>query len=198
MCGPDQQTGAPSGAAVRVGVCGPPLGAVSTEPTSVADAVRTAVDALCWLARADLASAPVAVQADCLRELERSPRCIPPPARRLSAFDAAPGTKTTGRDRPGPGCGGRPRSPAGPRPRRSAGCGGSAPTPPSPRRWPMAGSPHRGRRRSATGPTGCPKTPATTPTRSCSAPRPAAPNSPTWRGWPRRCAAPRRARRRRG
>ena len=50
----------------------------------------------------------------------------------------------TGRDRPGPGCGGRPRSPPGPPPHRSAGCGGSAPTRPLPRPWPPAGSPTRG------------------------------------------------------
>ena len=42
------------------------------KPGSAAEAVRAAVDALGWLAGVDMASVPVAVQADCLRELERA------------------------------------------------------------------------------------------------------------------------------
>ena len=67
----------------------------------MADAVRMVVDALYWLARADVASVPVAVQADCLRELERA-ASVHTAARAavLSAFDAAAGYEDDGQRSP--------------------------------------------------------------------------------------------------
>jgi Domain of unknown function (DUF222) len=91
VCDPDQQSGLPSGAAAEAGVGGAARGNGS-EPASVTEAVRIAVDALGWLAKADVASVPVAVQAECLRELERA-ASVHTAARAsvLSAFDAAAG-----------------------------------------------------------------------------------------------------------
>src|SRR6185437_13138885 len=93
VCGPDQQAGLPSGAAgqpgaeapgaempgaagllvhsARLGASGVP-GSSGRDPGSVTEAVRVAAQALRWLAAADVASLPIAVQAECLRELERA------------------------------------------------------------------------------------------------------------------------------
>jgi len=63
----------------------------------LAEAVRVAVEALRWLAAADVASVPVAVQAECLRELERAASVhAAARARVLSAFDAARGFEDDG------------------------------------------------------------------------------------------------------
>jgi hypothetical protein len=81
VCGPDQQPGLPSGAA--------------GEPGSVTDAVRVAIEALRWLASTDVASVPVAVQAECLRELERAASVhAAAQARVLSAFDSGAGQRS--------------------------------------------------------------------------------------------------------
>jgi hypothetical protein len=63
--------------------------------------VRAAVDALGWLAGMDVASLPVAVQADCLRELERAASVhTAAQAAVLSAFDAAAGYEDDGQRSP--------------------------------------------------------------------------------------------------
>ena len=57
-----------------------------------------------WLARADLASAPAAVQAQCLRGLERAAPSTPPPGPGPSPRSPpAAATSSTGRAPPGPG-----------------------------------------------------------------------------------------------
>ena len=92
VCDSGQLDGVPSRPAAGPGVACTPDGQTRGEPRSVTEAARIAVDALAWLARADLASVPVAVQADCLRELERAVS-VHTAARAsvLSAFDAAAG-----------------------------------------------------------------------------------------------------------
>ncbi|HET7019018.1 MAG TPA: hypothetical protein VFI65_34185, partial [Streptosporangiaceae bacterium] len=105
MCGPDQQAGLPSGAAARRVVDAPGVAGVpgSSGPGlgSLAEAVRVAVEALRWLAAADVASVPVAVQAECLRELERVASVhAAARARVLSAFDAAGGYEDDGQGSP--------------------------------------------------------------------------------------------------
>jgi hypothetical protein len=66
--------------------------ATRCDPESAADAVRIAVDALGRLANMDVASMPVAAQADCLRELERAASVhTAAQAAVLSAFDAVAG-----------------------------------------------------------------------------------------------------------
>jgi hypothetical protein len=66
-------------------------------PDSAADAVAMVLAGLGWLADADLASAPVAVQADCLRGLERV-RSVHTAAQAsiLGVFDAASGYEDDG------------------------------------------------------------------------------------------------------
>ena len=92
VCDSGQLDGVPSRPAAGPGVACTPDGQTRGEPRSVTEAARIAVDALAWLARADLASVPVAVQAECLRELERAVS-VHTAARAsvLSVFDAAAG-----------------------------------------------------------------------------------------------------------
>src|SRR5712691_6944855 len=101
VCGPGQQPGLPSEAAAGQSSVTQTPGAPKSEPTSIDEAVRIAVDALSWLAAADVASVPAAVQADCLRELERA-ASIHTAARAsvLSAFDAASGYEDDGQGSP--------------------------------------------------------------------------------------------------
>ncbi|HXS64802.1 MAG TPA: DUF222 domain-containing protein, partial [Streptosporangiaceae bacterium] len=63
--------------------------------------MRVAVEALRWLAHADVASVPVGVQAECLRELERA-ASVHAAARAsvLSAFDSARGYEDDGQGSP--------------------------------------------------------------------------------------------------
>src|SRR5579863_9857790 len=70
-------------------------------PQSAGEAVGLMLAGLRWLARADLASAPAAVQADCLRELEQA-ASLHTAARAsvLSAFDAAAGYEDDGQGSP--------------------------------------------------------------------------------------------------
>jgi hypothetical protein len=75
----------------RLGASGVP-GSSGRDPGSVTEAVRVAAQALQWLAAADVASLPIAVQAECLRELERAASVYAAArASVLSAFDAAAG-----------------------------------------------------------------------------------------------------------
>ena len=101
MCDSDQPDGRPSGAAIGPGAASALGGRTRGEPQSVTEAARIAVDALGWLARADVGSVPVAVQADCLRELERAV-AVHTAARSsvLSAFDAAAGYEDDGQGSP--------------------------------------------------------------------------------------------------
>jgi hypothetical protein len=91
----------PSGPAADRGVAGTPGGHGRGEPRSVTEAARIAADALAWLARADVASAPAAVQAGCLRQLERA-ASVHTAARAavLSAFDAVAGYEDDGQGSP--------------------------------------------------------------------------------------------------
>jgi hypothetical protein len=103
MCGPDHPAGPPSGPAGEPGRprAAEASGAADCQPASVAEAVRVAVDALSWLAAADVASVPVSVQADCLRELERAASIhTAAHASLLSAFDAAAGYEDYGQGSP--------------------------------------------------------------------------------------------------
>src|SRR5262249_22486466 len=96
VCGPDQQSGLPPGMAA-----GPDGASVPAAPGSVTESVRVAAEALRWLATADIASVPVAVQAECLRELERAASIqVAASARVLSAFDAAAGYEDDGHGSP--------------------------------------------------------------------------------------------------
>jgi hypothetical protein len=84
----------PYGPAAGAAASGPAVTgpAAVTGPQSVGEAVDLVLAGLRWLACADLASVPVAVQADCLRALERA-ASVHTAARAsvLSAFDAAAG-----------------------------------------------------------------------------------------------------------
>jgi hypothetical protein len=102
VCDPDQQAGTlPAATAGSGSGAGAAAGPGWREPVSVAEAVQTAAAALSWLAAADLASVPVSVQADCLRELEQV-ASIHTAARAavLSAFDAASGFEDDGQGSP--------------------------------------------------------------------------------------------------
>jgi hypothetical protein len=92
VCDSDQPAGMPSRAATRPGAAGVFSSGAGNKPQSAVEAARIAIDALNWLATTDVASMPVAVQADCLRELERA-ASVHTAARAavLSAFDAASG-----------------------------------------------------------------------------------------------------------
>ena len=84
MCGPDEMSAAPDGMA-------------SGGEGSALAAVGMAVAGLGALAGADVAAVPVAVQADCLRELERAEALlVAARARVLSAFDYNLGFKDDG------------------------------------------------------------------------------------------------------
>src|ERR1022692_2288618 len=66
-------------------------------PTTAADAVAMAQAGLAWLARADVASMPPAVQADCLRGLEQAGAVhTAARARVLAAFHAGSGFQDDG------------------------------------------------------------------------------------------------------
>src|ERR1022692_3048945 len=66
-------------------------------PTTAADAVAMAQAGLAWLARADVASMPPAVQADCLRALEAAEAVhTAARARVLAAFHACSGFQDDG------------------------------------------------------------------------------------------------------
>ncbi len=70
-------------------------------PQSPGEAVDLMMAGLGWLAQADLASVPVAVQADCLRALERAASLhTAARATALSAFDAAAGYEDDGQGSP--------------------------------------------------------------------------------------------------
>jgi hypothetical protein len=106
MCDDDHQPDPAAGASLP----GRGVPAVSSDqpgpvfpagPQSAAEAVDLMLAALRWLAQADLASVPVAAQADCLRALERAgslhtAAC----AVALSAFDAAAGYEDDGQGSP--------------------------------------------------------------------------------------------------
>jgi len=85
-----------------VGVSQPGLGSVDAGgPQSAGEAVDLTLAGLRWLAQADLASVPVAVQADCLRALERAASLhTVARATTLSAFDAAAGYEDDGQGSP--------------------------------------------------------------------------------------------------
>ena len=109
MCDHDDQSTPMPGASVPgrdLAMCpsapgpGQAAGEVSG-PRSPGEAVELMLAGLGWLANADLASTPVAVQADCLRALERA-ASIHTAARAsaLSAFDAASGYEDDGQGSP--------------------------------------------------------------------------------------------------
>jgi hypothetical protein len=75
----------------------PPGRADTAEPVSAGQALQMAVTGLSWLARADLASVPVTVQAGALRELERAASMhLAARARVLAAFSARRGFEDDG------------------------------------------------------------------------------------------------------
>jgi hypothetical protein len=75
----------------------PPGRAATGEPVSAGQALQMTLTGLGWLARADLASAPVTVQADCLRELERAASMhLAARSRVLAAFSAQRGYEDDG------------------------------------------------------------------------------------------------------
>jgi hypothetical protein len=75
-------------------------GQVPATPASTADAVAMVAAGLGWLAAADAASMPSAVQADCLRGLERaSSMHTAARSRVLSAFSAQGGCEDGGQIR---------------------------------------------------------------------------------------------------
>jgi Domain of unknown function (DUF222)/HNH endonuclease len=75
----------------------PPGRAGTAEPVSAGQALQMAVTGLSWLARADLASVPVTVQAGALRELERAASMhLAARARVLAAFSAQRGFEDDG------------------------------------------------------------------------------------------------------
>ena len=89
--------GTASGAAAN----GPVAGGQPDGPQTAGEAVGLVLAGLGWLARADLASVPVAVQADVLRELERAVSVhTAARAAALSAFDAATGYEDDGQRSP--------------------------------------------------------------------------------------------------
>src|SRR6185437_11342889 len=106
MCNDDRQAAPATGAsALGRGI----LASNSYQPPALsADGPQTAgedvdlmLTGLRWLANADLASAPVAVQADCLRALERAASLhTAARASALSAFDAASGYEDDGQGSP--------------------------------------------------------------------------------------------------
>jgi hypothetical protein len=71
MCLPVQPPGSPA-VPVTVPASAAPATAASAVPATAADAVAMAHAGLAYLAQADLASMPAAVQAECLRGLERA------------------------------------------------------------------------------------------------------------------------------
>ena len=74
---------------------------VPAEPASADEAVAMMLTAAGWLARADLASAPAAVQAQCLRGLERAQSVhAAAHARALAAFTAQGGCELDGQGSP--------------------------------------------------------------------------------------------------
>ncbi len=100
MCGPDQRSSLPPDMAEQP-VAAHASGGRRGEPASVTEAVRIAVEALGWLASADVASVPVSVQAECLRELERAAAVhTAASAAVLSAFDAVRGYEDDGQGSP--------------------------------------------------------------------------------------------------
>jgi Domain of unknown function (DUF222)/HNH endonuclease len=75
----------------------PPGRAGTAEPVSAGQALQMTLTGLSWLARADLASVPVTVQAGCLRELERAASMhLAARARALAAFSAQRGYEEDG------------------------------------------------------------------------------------------------------
>jgi hypothetical protein len=69
-------------------------GQVPAAPASAAQAVAMAKSALNWLATADVASLPAAVQAECLRGLEQAASVhIAARSRVLAAFSAQSGVR---------------------------------------------------------------------------------------------------------
>lgn len=91
----------PAGAGAEPGIGHITGSGTWSEPASAADAARIAVGALAWLANADVASVPVEVQAECLRELERAASVhTAAQASVLSAFDAAAGYEDEGQRSP--------------------------------------------------------------------------------------------------
>ncbi|HEX2320356.1 MAG TPA: hypothetical protein VHJ18_15345, partial [Streptosporangiaceae bacterium] len=75
----------------------PPGPADTAEPVSAGQALQMAAAGLGWLARADLASVPVTVQAEALRELERLLSFhTAARARTLAAFSAQRGYEDDG------------------------------------------------------------------------------------------------------
>lgn len=116
MCNDDRQAGLPAGAFPGGGALAgegafpgggeahPVVGPQATGqpapdvlPQAAGEAVDLMLAGLGWLANADLASVPVAVQADCLRALERAASLhTAARAATLSAFDAAAGYEDDG------------------------------------------------------------------------------------------------------
>ena len=79
----------------------PPGRSDSGEPVSAGQALQMAVTGLGWLARADLASVPVSVQAEALRELERAASMhAAAHAKVLAAFSAQRGFEEDGQGSP--------------------------------------------------------------------------------------------------
>ena len=75
----------------------PPGPADTAEPVSAGQALQMAAAGLSWLARADLASVPVTVQAGCLRELERAASMhLAARSRVLAAFSTQRGYEDDG------------------------------------------------------------------------------------------------------
>jgi len=106
MCNDDHRTDPAAGASQLAGGVLPgnscQRGAISPDgPQTAGEALDLMLASLRWLANADLASMPVAVQADCLRALERA-ASVHTAARAavLSAFDAASGYEDDGQRSP--------------------------------------------------------------------------------------------------
>ena len=156
MCAPDEQY--PSD--------------TSWAPKTSDEAVDMMLAGLSWLARANAASVPASVQADCLRGLERAASMhVAARARVLAAFSAQRGFEDDGQGSARMWLTWQTRVTAGAA--RGTGRVDAAARrtiPPWPRRSPAGCCRCRGRGSSPTGPTRCRWRPARTRTRSCSPP----------------------------
>jgi hypothetical protein len=92
MCDPGERPGVPAGT-TPAGPTSPP----TAVPGSAGEAAAMVLAGLTWLADADMTAVPAAVQADCLRDLERAVSVhTAARARVLTAFTAGPGIADDG------------------------------------------------------------------------------------------------------